>query len=383
MADIFPYYAGFSYEWACSQLAAHRVSTSALVLDPWNGSGTTTLAAQANGLRSIGVDLNPIANIVAALRVQANDVTASKITAPDAGFLSEDPAEPLLAWFTPSTAARLRQWARMFEAQPEAPSAVGLVAMFRVVRQLTARFEGSNPTWVRRTSPGLSLVDVDHAKLDLMLAEEQEAVQRRLSEHPRCGASSTLITASASELPIADGSINVILTSPPYLTRIDYAVAYSRELAVMGVDISRDRRLRSKLMGTTLIRSDALSGEQGYGPRATELVAQVAAHPSKASSGYYLKQVRQYLDDLTKSFDELSRVSAEGAILMLVVQDSYYKDIPVPLAEICIEEAVARGWTSPDPKAYEVKRTLTQLNTAARAYAKGKVAETVITLRRG
>jgi hypothetical protein len=216
-----------------------------------------------------------------------------------------------------------------------------------------------------------------------MLTREQRAIRDRLRKRNAHNAKSVLITGSALGIPVADASVNVILTSPPYLTRIDYAVAYSRELAIIGIDISKDRVLRSSLMGTTLIRPDAMKSEQKYGSRATELVERVAAHPSKASNGYYLKQARQYLDDLGKSLDELTRVSASGAVLILVVQDSYYKDVPVPLAEICIEEATARGWRSEaSPQHYEVKRTLTQLNTAARAYVKGQVAETVVTLRR-
>ena len=68
MADLFPYYAGFSFEWAVSHLKEHIPDATAIILDPWNGSGTTTLAAQSIGVNSIGVDLNPIANVVARLR---------------------------------------------------------------------------------------------------------------------------------------------------------------------------------------------------------------------------------------------------------------------------------------------------------------------------
>jgi hypothetical protein len=383
LADIFPYYAGFSYDWARSKLAALCLPESSIVLDPWNGSGTTTLAAQSIGLRSIGIDLNPVANVIAQLRAQTYSAQEGITAAPDASAPLVSLDDPLLAWFTRPTASRIRHWILKFESGGRASSALGLVAMFRVVRRLTKSFEGSNPTWVRRASEARAVVDIADVDLDRMLTREQRAIRDRLRKRNALDAKSVLITGSALGIPVADASVNAILTSPPYLTRIDYAVAYSRELAIMGIDISKDRLLRSSLMGTTLIRPDAMKSEQKYGSRATELVERVAAHPSKASNGYYLKQARQYLDDLGKSLDELTRVSASGAVLILVVQDSYYKDVPVPLAEICIEEATARGWRSDaSPQHYEVKRTLTQLNTAARAYVKGQVAETVVTLRR-
>ncbi|MEE3919227.1 hypothetical protein V2I01_15280 [Micromonospora sp. BRA006-A] len=65
-----------------------------------------------------------------------------------------------------------------------------------------------------------------------------------------------------------------------------------------------------------------------------------------------------------------------------MVQDSYYKDVHVRLAEICEEEMSARGWTC-KPRRFRVDRILTSVNTAARAYTKGDVYETVLTFTRG
>jgi hypothetical protein len=65
-----------------------------------------------------------------------------------------------------------------------------------------------------------------------------------------------------------------------------------------------------------------------------------------------------------------------------VVQDSYYKDIPINLADICIDEAVARGWVATEVRPFEVNRILTKMNTSAQAYPKGVVVETVIAFRK-
>jgi DNA modification methylase len=383
MADVFPYYAGFSYDWARTQLASLDLVPTSVVLDAWNGSGTTTLAAQSNGYRSIGVDLNPIANAVARLRVQLKQHDIPHMDPP--GLICElDESDPLLAWFTQQTASRLRHWASALGDETTDSATLATVSLFRIVRRLTRQFEGSNPTWVRVAADESNLVDLDASVIDDLMTGEQAVIRERLQDQPAFDTASLIITASATNLPLAKNSVDAILTSPPYLTRIDYAVAYSRELAIMGVDVKRDRNLRSRLMGTTLIRNDTFDdGVKRYGKTARQLVKQVAGHPSKASKGYYLKQVRQYLDDLVNSLDELARVSKRGATMMLVVQDSYYKDIPIPLARICTEEAQLRGWTTDrEPDTQEVKRHLTQMNTAARAYSKGSVYESVITMRR-
>jgi DNA modification methylase len=183
-------------------------------------------------------------------------------------------------------------------------------------------------------------------------------------------------------MPLADNSVDLVLTSPPYLTRIDYAVAYMRELAVLGVNVRTDRRIRTELMGTTVIREQEAGAVCPLGEIAQKLVEKVSQHDSYASGVYYLKQARQYLTDLTESLGEITRVTKPGGIMHLVVQDSYYKDVPVPLADICIEESCMRGWTEIKRNPYPVKRTLVALNTAAQNYAKGAIDETVITMQK-
>jgi hypothetical protein len=112
---------------------------------------------------------------------------------------------------------------------------------------------------------------------------------------------------------------------------------------------------------------------------AKDLVHRIATHRSYASGVYYLKQANQYFDDLTCSLDEITRVCAPGAFMTLVVQDSYYKDVPVRLGDICLDEAELRGWEYVAKKPFEVRRSLTTLNTSAKLYPKGKVSENVIT----
>lgn len=384
LADVFPYYAGFAYDWARTLLGSLDISDKAVVLDPWNGSGTTTLAAQHEGFRAVGIDRNPVANIVARLRVDAHQtdpVLVAATSVPTGGAVAPD--DPLCAWFAPASVGRIREWAEHLSRMPSSQPGLPYVALFRTIRSLTSSFEGSNPTWVKRAKSSDDLVTVSAAEFDARLIEQQEFIASRIiASNAMPSPPVQIATALSSALPVPDNSVDVVLTSPPYLTRIDYAVAYTRELAVLGYDIVKDRTLRAALMGTTLIRTDADSTLR-IGETASTLITDVTSHSSKASSGYYRKQVLQYLRDLTTGLDEVTRVTKDGAIFHLVVQDSYYKDIPVKLADICVEECVLRGWSLVDRDPHVVKRTLTSVNTAARNYKKSDVAETVISLRRG
>ncbi|MFE8954245.1 hypothetical protein [Streptomyces althioticus] len=234
---------------------------------------------------------------------------------------------------------------------------------------------------MKRASKPEELIRITPGEVDKAICEEQAFVVERLTTAPIRKKSTLLLTASAMNMPLQENSVDAVLTSPPYLTRIDYAVAYARELAILGIDIDGDRSLRRALMGTTLTRPVQVADCEHLSDVSRDLLEKVANHGSKASSGYYLKQARQYLCDLADGLEEITRVSRAGAHMMLVVQDSYYKDISVPLAEICIAESERRGWELVGREAFPVKRTLTAVNTPARAYKKGEVAETVVKFR--
>lgn len=383
LADIFPYYAGFSFEWACHQLARHETEllSGATVLDPWNGSGTTTLAAQSLGVDAIGLDLNPVANVVAKLRTQDYS-QVEKINRPhvDMDVCVND--DPLTAWLAESTVRRIRQWCQVGDNVAGPTEDLLTVALFRTIREITKKFEGSNPTWVKRAKSASDTVSVSTEDLDAIIERQIAFVSSRVrpGSFPK---RACVITADARAMPITSESVDIIVTSPPYLTRIDYAVAYSRELALLGVNIASDRSLRAGLMGTTLIRRQN-ENPAVFGRVGSNLLSLIRKHDSKASSGYYLRQAHQYLSDLTSGLDEITRVCRRSATMHLVVQDSFYKDVHVPLADICVDEATMRGWVlENEPERFPVRRTLTSLNRSARTYKKGDVAESVLTFSRG
>ena len=62
---LFPYYAGYSLQFAENLLRSLQLDVESTILDPWNGSGTTTHIANQLRIKAIGFDLNPAMVIVA------------------------------------------------------------------------------------------------------------------------------------------------------------------------------------------------------------------------------------------------------------------------------------------------------------------------------
>src|SRR4051794_20129996 len=105
------YYAGYSsgfVEQALTELA----DSAELVLDPWNGTGTTTVVAASKSVPAIGLDINPALVVVARARLLGAGVWASiQPLAQDVvahGASVDLVGDPLLFWFTPRAAGSLR-----------------------------------------------------------------------------------------------------------------------------------------------------------------------------------------------------------------------------------------------------------------------------------
>jgi hypothetical protein len=66
---LYSYYAGYSADFVKSVIKKLNIHEDALILDPWNGSGTTTTVAFREGISAIGFDINPATIAVAKSRI--------------------------------------------------------------------------------------------------------------------------------------------------------------------------------------------------------------------------------------------------------------------------------------------------------------------------
>ena len=114
-AGWYPYYAGFSGDFAQAVLNRFAREPNSRVLDPWNGSGTTTAVTAGKGYDGFGFDLNPVMVVVARARLLNKRERSSLIPlAKHVSSLSMEIAEskyedPLSSWFRPATVHSIRR----------------------------------------------------------------------------------------------------------------------------------------------------------------------------------------------------------------------------------------------------------------------------------
>jgi hypothetical protein len=389
-ASWYRYYAGFSPEFAHYMVSEYRTKNpEGLVVDPWNGAGTTTHMAAHIGLRSAGFDLNPVMTVAAKARLLGQEVNGSlrSIAADILAHADEEidllSPDPLEHWFQPGASAYLRALEQvskrlLVEAEgtmlqanidPDHPSFSSLaafyyVALFRTIRKLLSPLYGSNPAWVRVPTKAKRLRPSRSTVRNTFLTEIDALILSR--EGSSDGAEPTQVetricTADSRSLPLGNEEASAVISSPPYCTRLDYAVATRPELALLGMTDDEIVSLRRQLLGTTTVQRSSPTVEANWGPTCHRLLERIATHPSKASAGYYLKTHVQYFASLYESFREIDRVLARGGACTLVLQDSYYKEIHNDLPRITEEMGEAIGWRLVHKQNFQVRRVLSAL----------------------
>lgn len=398
----YPYYAGYSLEFAESVLQAARLERASCVFDPWNGSGTTTLAAARLGLRGVGFDLNPVAAIVARARL-VNSSDALGVC----GFVRElgsavfetepSPQDRLLDWLPAETARAFRhfQWRVLKNfASPEANSPLGisedrfpplaaflLLALTRAAKTSVARRMTSNPA-VFRKGPSTDEAGTTLAERWLIAVTD---MARELPQVPMTPVEPSVFVRDSRTSSPDSGSVDFTLSSPPYCTRLDYGDTTNFELAAFGPTTGDGfDALRRSLMGAPLVRSRERPEIPSAWPSSVkELLESVRTHPSKASDSYYYKTYWQYFDDAMKSLANVREALKPRCFAALVVQSSYYKDVRVDLPELYVDMAKAVGFESLTAHKTPVRTVISAIHPGTKTYrSTWDYSESVVLLRK-
>ena len=168
--------------------------------------------------------------------------------------------------------------------------------------------------------------------------------------------------------------MDIVVTSPPYCTRIDYAIATSIELATLRITSKQFDTLRRSLMGTATVPTRAALPDPLLGKTCEQFLKSVYLHPSKASKTYYYKNHLQYFNSLFVSIREISRVLRTDGRAILVVQDSHYKEIRNDVAAIVEEMAESAGLSLKNKKDFLAVRSMAGINNRAKKYRKNQNA---------
>ncbi|MGE5465381.1 MAG: DNA methyltransferase [Betaproteobacteria bacterium] len=323
-----------------------------VVLDPMNGSGTTTLEAYLRGRRALGCDIDPLAVRIA--RVKTTPVPfdlpriAGSLVKNAKDYLEEGAAirkclddrfdektrQFIDYWFFPETQRELTALLLAMEDHPSGSPARELAEVVFSGIIVTKSGGVSRARDLAHTRPHL---DSAKARRDAIkdfgqrLAKFTPAIAALPDQTLRAG----IVQCSVRQLAIRDESVDLIVTSPPYANAIDYVRANKFSLVWLGQSVSRLGQLRGRYIGSEATRATVMGP---LTPSTEDVLCSLnALDPRKAAV------LRKYYLEMREALREMSRVLVPGHRAVLVVGTSTMRglDVRTPgcLADIAEHDA--------------------------------------------
>ncbi|MFH0925553.1 MAG: hypothetical protein V1872_07975 [bacterium] len=350
---ISKYYPGYSLSFVEDSINYLSSGNEKIILDPWAGIGTTGWAGQKRGLTVNLFDLNPVMSIFSAASDLSLSETKRKLTINKfldkinntinkyAQNFSENNAllkpNNLITWIVASLSFLSKTG--MFSKERKISSEHALIAsaLITIWTNSISVVKTSNPTYYKSFSYKKSFKKLSLTSFCNILLKE---VQRLLDNVRIYSGENRFIPLNvyygdSKAIPIPDLSIDIIITSPPYCTRIDYARMTGAALYILEIaGICKFDSIRRNLMGAPTINIRTGYLRDYWGQTCIEFLKLVETHPAHGSKNYYYKNFIQYFDDAYKSLIEIERCLKDNGSGILVVQNSFYKGHEIKLSQI-------------------------------------------------
>ena len=340
------YVQGFSAEFVGRILAENGIGPSSTVLDPFAGSGTVPVVARLAGAASVGIELMPIAAFVArakqlwsvqprALRRSAQRILGNQGLPPSLSppFLKETARQ-----FPPGVLRSLLRMKEDLWGLPDGPERTLLTLCFAAILVETSHLKRS-PCLGYAAKTGLTAgtpYALFRERVGTVAADLEELAQRPGPVGPEA----RIVQGNAKEAHLPPESIDLAITSPPYVNGLDYVNNYKIELAWLDLVRSYEelRGLRAALVACDNV-SRTVIGEHRPGLAGTQepWLATIAAGIQSnivRKTGYRRGDMAGVV---TKYFDDLSLVLARvydalrpGSRFVVVNGDSFIAGTYVP-----------------------------------------------------
>ncbi len=321
------------------------------LLDPFCGSGTSLVEARLAGLNGYGIDINPLAVLLA--RAKTTDIPESVLQGAlleiiDAYQLRRQNGTVQVPqffnmdyWFSPEVQLQLACLREViFAILDQAVRQFMLVAFSHTVRECSYTRKGEFKLYrlpesqIRDFRPDVLGTFIAKVEKNIAgMAEFNAQVDHRT--HVQVFQSDTRLRQ-----PIPDASVDLVVTSPPYgdsQTTVAYGQFSRLSLQWLGLPCEEAKSVDRRALGGKLQDKAQTSLYRSQSLEAT--VEQISQRDTRRA-----RQVKAFYDDFAQCFVEITRVCRAGAKACFVVGNRTVRGIRVPTDTILREIAEGFGW---------------------------------------
>jgi len=354
------YKEGFSPNLVKNAIEQAGVTTNDLIIDPFNGSGTTTLTASLLGYKSIGIEVNPFTSFLSDAKIRNAEI--SKITMLERELfesVEKGKHSPLIGFSTFSETEKLEKWLfnnsvlNSFEGGWQHSNSISDTNIRKLVRLalISAAMQNCNAVkdgkclryrenWNKNPFGKNSFIE--------SLKKNILNIKSDIQEHPIKTKSKILegdcrnILKTSNELK----NFKLCITSPPYLNTFDYTDIYRPEL-FLGKFIKSPQSLYDLRLET--VRSHVQVKWQrpyisDFGLLYEQTMKIINENKENLMSKNIPLMIQAYFEDMLNILKLLRSQAAKHAQIWFVISNSAYAGHEVPVDLIIGDIASQAGW---------------------------------------
>ena len=331
--------------------------TEAHINDPFCGCGTTIVTAISRGFKATGTDISRIAYLITKVKSKpidpdylgekmgrflstiedSEDIHATSRHKDIVPIIPERHTERINYWFTKENKTELGKILGVIcEESDEAIRDFLLVAFSHILKNCSIWLQGSTkPTRDSRKIP----------------AKPYEALKRHLRKMQRGNADfhnmlpsrirnslNSLLNvkiADARRQPAADNSVDLIVSSSPYVTSYEYADLH--QLSTIWLDSAGDlTEYRKAFIGT--------SHKEYEHKKSRSKIAQNTVDEMLEKSQRMARDTAAFFTDIEEVFDESFRILKPGGRCCYVIGNTRLRGVDIPNAEVFAESLQYSGF---------------------------------------
>jgi len=320
-----------------------------LVADFFAGCGTTLVEAKIHGRESIGVDINPVAQLIT--KAKTNPIQPKKLSLEFEQLIAEFQNydennyhsivvhERINYWFFPEEKFKIAfLYDLILRIRDKKIVNFFLVSLSHILKNCSRWLQSSTKPQVDKekliSEPFTTFIF--HTK-KMMKRNEQFYIQLKDSKLLKTKCEIKL--KDARKTSIKSNTVGAIITSPPYVTSYEYADIH--QLTGYWYEyISDISNFRKDFIGTFFSLNQKTNCNSKI---AQEIVDELLSKDERTA-----KEVANYFNDMQQVGKEMHRVLKEDGHVCLVIGNTTFKNVKIKSAEVFLDILLGLGFETID-----------------------------------
>jgi hypothetical protein len=325
------------------------------ILDPMLGSGTTAVVARSLGHVAVGFDSDPLSVLVAS--TWCTDIDPSRLVTEGKNVLEKaidgekkvDTRQAYPVGCDSETRTFIRYW---FDRTTRRQLLSLSSEIYRIRDYgLRASLWCAFSRMIITKHIGVSLaMDISHSRphrvyrqapikpFDAFLPSVNSIAKRLPFKNNECRhPHARIMRADARRVPLGDGCIDMIITSPPYLNAIDYMRGHKLTLVWMGYSSGYLRGVRSGSIGAE--RGLDITNHHNDMKECLSSMGEISGLSNRTKA-----ILSRYVVDMNSVLSEISRVLVKKGQAILVVGDSNINRVFISNSTAIVSLATKHGF---------------------------------------